>query len=455
MGPLNFKSGMFIMSVDRSCECGAVIPAYVLGCQACGRKYRVRDEFLVGQEILPEPPVGMWARDIELSKNKRRKFGKFKIKNKDNREKRVFEAEMVDHLDPNPNKHSYNIFVGFFLIVILLLVPYFRTQLISDSRILPYSILGLTTLVTIQAIRVPSFYKNLLLVPFLVFRHREIYRLVTSGFAHINGTHLLLNGIAIFSFGPSLMQFFIDVYGNSAPMYFVVFYFLSVGIADFPDLIRHRNNLEYSSVGASGATSAIVAAAAVADPGMQVTIAFATSTGEAPSIPGIVYAAGFLLISLYLSLKGRSGVAHLAHATGIIFGFVAMALVSTHLHLNLYGNLIQGIQAGDLTSATSTYTLNDSMLVQLNYRGSDIWSESTLDTWEEHGAKKIFSSQDCSIIIFESKDLAETMFKDWENIGPPDYYAWNVDDIIVLGLSAESSCVKTASNVLGITFASK
>ena len=439
------------MSVDRLCDCGAVIPAYVLGCKTCGKTYRVRDEYLVGKDILPEPPVEMWARDLELSKSKKRKIWRRRKINKASKEINPFQADLIDHLAPNPNKNSYNIFVGFFLVVILLLVPYFSTQLISDPRVLPYIILALTTLVTIQAIRKPVFYRNLLLIPNLVFSKNEFYRLVTSGFSHVNGTHLLLNGIAIFCFGPPLMQFLIEVYGELAPIQFIVFYLVSICFADFPDLIRHRNNAEYSSVGASGATSAIVAAAAVADPGLQITFLLVPTAGDAPSIPGIVYAVGFLLISLFFSFKRQSGVAHLAHATGTIFGFLAVALISTQFQLNLYGKLVEGIQNGDLTSVSQTYTRNDSMLIQLNARGSDVWSKSSLDTWQEWGAKTIYSSQNCSVVVFQSKNLAEEMFSDWENVGIEDKYAWNIDDVIVIGPSAESSCIKTSGSVLGVS----
>jgi membrane associated rhomboid family serine protease len=439
------------MSVDRLCDCGAVIPAYVLGCKTCGRTYKVRDEYLVGKDILSEPPVELWARDLEHSKTKKGKVWRRKKRNKTPKEDYSFQAELIDHLVPNPNKNSYNIFVGFFLIVILLLVPYFSTQLISDPRVLPYSILALTTLITIQAIRKPVFYRNLLLIPNLVFSKNEFYRLITSGFSHINGTHLLLNGIAIFCFGPPLMQFLIEVYGELAPIQFIVFYFVSICFADFPDLIRHRNNVEYSSVGASGATSAIVAAAAVADPGLQITFLLAPTAGDAPSIPGIVYAIGFLLISLFFSFRRQSGVAHLAHATGTVFGFLAVAVISTQFQLNLYGKLVEGIKNGDLTSVSQTYTRNDSMLIQLNGRGSDVWSKGSLDTWQEWGAKTIYSSQNCSVIIFQSTSLANEMFSDWENVGLEGYYAWNIDDVIVIGPNAESSCIKTSARVLGVT----
>ncbi len=439
------------MSVSRNCECGGVIPAYSLACASCGRSFKVRDEYLVGKDILPEPPVDMWARDLQNPKPSRKMNKKRKKIRLYSTEAEPLEADSGDQLSPNPHRTSYNIFVGFFLVTILLFVPYFRTQLIVDPRILPYSIIGLTTLISIQAIRKPFFYQNLLLIPNLVLSKNEFYRLITSGFAHVNGTHLLLNSLAIFFFGPPLMQFLIEIYGKQAPLQFIIFYVLAICAADFPDLLRHRNNLEYSSVGASGATSAIVAAAAVADPGLQITFLFAPTTGDVPSIPGIVYAVGFLLISLFFSFKKHSGIAHLAHATGTIVGFAVIGLISANMQLNQYGNLINGIKNGDLTSASRTYTRDDSLLIQLNGRGDDVWSQSSLDTWQDWGAKTIYSSQNCSVIIFHSKELALEMFDDWENVGVENYYAWNIDDIIVIGTNAESSCIKTSGKVLGTT----
>jgi len=39
------------MSVERKCDCGAMMGAYDLGCKICGKSYKVRDEFLVGKAI--------------------------------------------------------------------------------------------------------------------------------------------------------------------------------------------------------------------------------------------------------------------------------------------------------------------------------------------------------------------------------------------------------------------
>lgn len=60
------------MSVDRSCECGAIIPAYVLGCKACGRNFKAQDERRVEQEIPAEPPIRLQApqdEDREIQRN--------------------------------------------------------------------------------------------------------------------------------------------------------------------------------------------------------------------------------------------------------------------------------------------------------------------------------------------------------------------------------------------------
>jgi hypothetical protein len=84
------------MSVDRPCECGATIPAYDLGCKVCGRKYKVRDEFLVGQEILPEPPVGMWAKQYEDNKSRNKhRFSIYKFVPRLKSKKAVWAALVV------------------------------------------------------------------------------------------------------------------------------------------------------------------------------------------------------------------------------------------------------------------------------------------------------------------------------------------------------------------------
>jgi membrane associated rhomboid family serine protease len=109
-----------------------------------------------------------------------------------------------------------------------------------------------------------------------------------------------------------------------APLAFILIYLSAIAIASLPDLIRHKNNPSYTAVGASGAISAVVAGAAISDPDLKVTLLFLPPD---IAVPGIVYAFGYLLFSLYLGYRGSGRVAHLAHAAGTIYGVVVVALI--------------------------------------------------------------------------------------------------------------------------------
>ena len=122
------------------------------------------------------------------------------------------------------------------------------------------------------------------------------------------------------------MDFLVDAYDQNAPLVFLLIYISAIVIADLPDLIRHRHNPGYSSVGASGAISAVVAGAAVTSPNFTV----------GPGIPGVVYALGYLAISIYLDYRGNGRVAHLAHAAGTVYGLVLVAFISVVSRLGFF-----------------------------------------------------------------------------------------------------------------------
>jgi membrane associated rhomboid family serine protease len=121
------------------------------------------------------------------------------------------------------------------------------------------------------------------------------------------------------------MKFLFDAYGLNAPLAFILIYLSTIVIADLPDLIRHKNNPSYTAVGASGAISAVVAGAAISDPNIQVSLIFLPPE---IAVPGVLYALGYLLFSLYLDYRGTGRVAHLAHAAGTVYGVAVVALIS-------------------------------------------------------------------------------------------------------------------------------
>ena len=321
------------MSVERNCECGALMGAYDLGCKICGKSFKVRDEYLVGKDILPEPPVDLWAaqqRDA-TSRNRGR------IRN-----------PRMQHAAPRIRSVSsfrYNFSTTLFLAISIAAVYLFREPLATDTSVLPYSILAVTLLISLIGLRSNNFFERIVMNPLRINHNREYYRLFSSGFGHINTGHFILNAIGLINFGPFLMDFLVDAYSLNAPLVFLIFYITAIAIADLPDLIRHRHNFEYTSIGASGAIAAVVAGAAISDPDLELTLIFLPPE---LAVPGIVYAIGYLAISIFLDYRGTGRVAHLAHAAGTVYGLIVVAIIS----------IVFGLGFSSSSSSDWDYSLN-------------------------------------------------------------------------------------------------
>ena len=301
------------MSVERKCECGALMGAYDLDCKACGKGFKVRDEYLVGRDILPEPPVDLWAAQARYAQSKKKSW------------KRKPRASKVNISASSPSRGIYN-FTTFLLLVISIVAVYvLREPLTRDYKLLPNAIIAFTLIISLLGLRNNQFFEKILMYPYFISRNREYYRLLSSGFGHVDAGHFLLNSLGLYFFGEYLMKFLADAYGLNAPLAFLAIYLSAIVIADLPDLIRHKNNSSYTAVGASGAISAVVAGAAISDPDIQVSLLFLPPE---IAVPGVVYAIGYLVFSLYLDYRGAGRIAHLAHAAGTIYGVAVVALIS-------------------------------------------------------------------------------------------------------------------------------
>jgi membrane associated rhomboid family serine protease len=300
------------MSVERNCECGALIGAYDLSCKACGKGFKVRDEYLVGKDILPEPPVDLWAAQERYKQAKKKGW-----KRKPRSSRNVTSAS-------SPSTGIYNFTTLLLSAIAILAVFVLREPLTQNLKLLPNAIIAVTLVISFIALRNNRFFEKILMNPYHISRNREYYRLFSSGFGHINAGHFLLNSFVLYGFGEYLMDFLVSAYGLNAPLAFILIYLSAIAIAGLPDLIRHKNNPGYTAVGASGAISAVLAGAAISNPTLPIGLAFLPREF---AVPGVVFVFGYLFISLYLGYRGSGRVAHLAHAAGTIYGVVVVALI--------------------------------------------------------------------------------------------------------------------------------
>jgi membrane associated rhomboid family serine protease len=145
--------------------------------------------------------------------------------------------------------------------------------------------------------------------PYGVKRRKQFHRLLTAGWVHADAGHLFFNMLTLWFFAPSVMA----VLGVPR---FLILYVTAVVVAFIPTTLRFMNKENYSSLGASGATSAIVFSAIVSVPGIRVGLPFVPGL----FLPGWLYGLGYLAYSAYHSWRSKDGINHDAHFSGAIFG---------------------------------------------------------------------------------------------------------------------------------------
>ncbi|TFG78550.1 MAG: rhomboid family intramembrane serine protease [Flavobacteriales bacterium] len=139
-------------------------------------------------------------------------------------------------------------------------------------------------------------------------------RMLTSGFLHVDLTHLFFNMFTLYFFANVVISWF-------GPGKFLIIYFISLIAGSLLALFFHKNEPQYSAVGASGAVTGILYAAILLQPDMQLGIMFIPIP-----LPAYVFGIGYLLYSIY-GMKSRLGnIGHTAHFGGAIGGYATTLL---------------------------------------------------------------------------------------------------------------------------------
>jgi membrane associated rhomboid family serine protease len=151
----------------------------------------------------------------------------------------------------------------------------------------------------------------LALTPELVLRYNAWWQLLTYMFVHGGVWHILFNMLALFLFGVPLER-------NLGSNEFLLYYFvtgLGAGLATL--VVNHYSGMGLIPVvGASGAIYALLLAYATLYPDARLWI-FGLFPLRAP-VAVLVFAG----LSLFSELTGtQSGVAHLTHLAGLVFGY--------------------------------------------------------------------------------------------------------------------------------------
>lgn len=179
-------------------------------------------------------------------------------------------------------------------------------------------IFGLTVAASLYGLyRSPQFIERCLFRPYRFLRDRRYETIVTSGFVHADFAHLLFNMVTFYFFGFPLES-------RIGPARFALLYLLGLLASHLGTYFKHRNDPEYASLGASGAISAVLFAAIVYFPQMQLFI-----IPIPVPIPAPLFAIGYVAYSWWSARNARGRINHDAHLGGALFGIVFVMITDS------------------------------------------------------------------------------------------------------------------------------
>lgn len=166
-----------------------------------------------------------------------------------------------------------------------------------------------------------------------IIHRREHFRMLTHGFFHAGWMHLLVNMMVLWSFGQAVVYYFQFISG-SPQLLFLFFYLSAIVVSGIYSLYKHRNNVHYNAIGASGAVSAVVFASIVFDPYNPILL-FAIVP-----IPGILFGVLYLIYSGVMAKKDIDNIGHDAHFWGAVYGFLFPILLKPDLLHYFFNKLL-------------------------------------------------------------------------------------------------------------------
>jgi membrane associated rhomboid family serine protease len=182
------------------------------------------------------------------------------------------------------------------------------------------SIIFVLTLATsLWAFNDENIYARFILNPYGVSRGERVYTIITSGLIHKDWNHLLFNMLSYYFFAFQLEAMF-------GHWQFGLLYILSLILSDLPSIQKHKQDIWYNSLGASGAISAVIFSYIMYDPLASLGIIFIPIP-----IPAWIFGLLYLVYCHYASKHARDNVNHDAHLFGALSGILITIALNPHI----------------------------------------------------------------------------------------------------------------------------
>lgn len=209
----------------------------------------------------------------------------------------------------------------------------------SDILTVTYFIIGFTVLISMWAFNNAEVFHKLKHWPYAEARRNEQYRWLTGGLLHGDYMHLLFNMLTLYFFGPLLEQCFQQIFPEMPQFMFLLFYVLALVAASSATYIKYKDNPHFASIGASGATAAVLFACILFIPTIGIMMFFIPIP-----IPGFIFGVFYLWYSNYAANQGGDNIDHTAHYYGAVFGFFFPLVFKPSLIVSFFAQITMWVQ---------------------------------------------------------------------------------------------------------------
>jgi membrane associated rhomboid family serine protease len=179
------------------------------------------------------------------------------------------------------------------------------------------AIIVVTVLVSILGFYNEPIFNRFKFNPYDVKHSGQWYRFFTYGFLHAGYVHLFINMFVFYSFGRMVEKAFRYYFDTKYILYFLLLYIGALLLSVIPAFGKHKNDVFYNAVGASGAVSAILFSSIIISPMQKIYIFFIPI-----GIPAIIFGILYIAYEYWMSRRAKDNIGHDAHLWGAILGLV-------------------------------------------------------------------------------------------------------------------------------------
>lgn len=177
-------------------------------------------------------------------------------------------------------------------------------------------IIIITAIVSIMAFNNGELFDKLRFNAYFIKHSKEGYRFLSYGLIHADWMHLIVNMYVLYAFSGIVESKYAEFFGVKGSFYFILLYIAAIAISTLPSFGKHKDNVYYNAVGASGAVSAVLFASILLFPNGGIGLLFIPG-----KIPSYLFGVIYLVYSAVMSKRGRDNIGHDAHFWGAVFGF--------------------------------------------------------------------------------------------------------------------------------------